>query len=429
MFIRAFDLAGHGTSLRTEVTAGVTTFLTMAYITVVNPSILADAGMDLGAAFVATCLAAAIGTALMGVLTNYPIALAPGMGINAFFVYGVVVAAGYPWQTVLGAAFISGMLFLALSVTRFRENVVNAIPRALQRATAAGIGLFLTFIGLRNAGIVISDPATFVTTGDLSEGTVLLAVVCFIAIIALEARRVPGALLIAILGTTLAAVALGFQPWTGLVSAPPSVAPTLLALDIRAALDVGLITVIFAFFVVDLFDSAGTLIGTAHVGGFLNRDGRLPRLREALVADSAATVAGACLGTSPVTAYIESVSGIRAGGRTGLTAVVVAVLFLLMLFFAPVAAMVPSYAAAPALIYVGCLMAKSLTDIDWTDLTEYTPAVITAVSMPLTFSITHGLGFGFVSYAAIKAATGQAHTVSRAVYLIAAAFIVFFALS
>lgn len=429
MFIRAFDLAGHGTSLRTEVTAGVTTFLTMAYITVVNPSILADAGMDLGAAFVATCLAAAIGTALMGVLTNYPIALAPGMGINAFFVYGVVVAAGYPWQTVLGAAFISGMIFLALSVTRFRENVVNAIPRALQRATAAGIGLFLAFIGLRNAGIVIADPATFVTTGDLSEGTVLLAVVCFFAIIALEARKVPGALLIAILGTTLAAVALGFQPWTGLVSAPPSVAPTLLALDIGAALDVGLITVIFAFFVVDLFDSAGTLIGTAHVGGFLNREGRLPRLREALVADSAATVAGACLGTSPVTAYIESVAGIRAGGRTGLTAVVVAVLFLLMLFFAPVAAMVPSYAAAPALIYVGCLMAKSLTDIDWTDLTEYTPAVITAVSMPLTFSITHGLGFGFVSYAAIKAATGQAHTVSKAVYLIAAAFIVFFALN
>ena len=429
MFIRGFDLAGHGTSLRTEVTAGVTTFLTMAYITVVNPSILADAGMDLGAAFVATCLAAAISTALMGVLTNYPIALAPGMGINAFFVYGVVVAAGYPWQTVLGAVFISGMIFLALSVTRFRENVVNAIPRPLQRATAAGIGLFLAFIGLRNAGIVISDPATFVTTGDLSEGTVLLAVVCFFAIIALEARKVPGALLIAILGTTLVAVALGLQPWTGLVSAPPSVAPTLLALDIVAALDVGLITVIFAFFVVDLFDSAGTLIGTAHVGGFLNRDGRLPRLREALVADSAATVAGACLGTSPVTAYIESVSGIRAGGRTGLTAVVVAVLFLLMLFFAPVAAMVPSYAAAPALIYVGCLMAKSLTDIDWTDLTEYTPAVITAVSMPLTFSITHGLGFGFVSYAAIKAATGQAHTVSRAVYLIAAAFIVFFALN
>ena len=429
MFVRAFDLAGHGTSLRSEVTAGVTTFLTMAYITVVNPSILADAGMDLGAAFVATCLAAAIGTTLMGVLTNYPIALAPGMGINAFFVYGVVVAAGYPWQTVLGAAFISGMIFLALSVTRFRENVVNAIPRALQRATAAGIGLFLAFIGLRNAGIVVSDPATFVTAGDLSEGTVLLAVMCFFAIIALEARKVPGALLIAILGTTLAAVALGLQPWTGLVSAPPSVAPTLLALDIGAALDVGLITVIFAFFVVDLFDSAGTLIGTAHVGGFLNRDGRLPRLREALLADSAATVAGACLGTSPVTAYIESVSGIRAGGRTGLTAVVVAVLFLLMLFFAPVAAMVPSYAAAPALIYVGCLMAKSLTDIDWTDLTEYTPAVVTAVSMPLAFSITHGLGFGFVSYAVIKAATGQAHKVSKAVYLIAAAFIVFFALN
>ncbi len=426
MFDDMFRLAEHGTTLRTEVIAGATTFLTMAYITVVNPSVMADAGIAPGAAFIATCLGAGIGTALMAVLTNYPIALAPGMGINAYFAYGVVVGMGYPWQTALGAVFILGMIFLALSVTRFRESVVNAIPRALQLATAAGIGLFLAFIGLKNAGVVVSDPATFVTGGDLTEPTVLLAVGCFFAIVALEVRKVPGALLVAILGTTLVAVMLGYQPWTGVVSTPPSVAPTFLALDIGAALDVGLITVIFAFFIVDLFDSAGTLIGTAHVGGFLDRYGKLPKLREALFADSAATVAGSCLGTSPVTAYIESVPGIRAGGRTGLTALVVAVLFLFAVFFAPLAAMVPSYAAAPALIYVGCVMAKSLTDIDWDDLTEYTPALITAISMPLTFSITHGLGFGFVSYAAIKVATGRAQKVPKAIYLIAMTFIVFF---
>ncbi len=427
MLAGIFKLEAHGSSVRTELIAGATTFLTMAYIVVVNPSILADAGIDSGAAFVATCLAAAVGTALMGVLTNYPIALAPGMGLNAFFTYGVVVSMGHAWQTALGAVFISGAIFLALSVTRFRETVVNTIPRSLQLATAAGIGFFIAFIGLRNAGIVVADPTTFVTMGKLGEATVLLAAASFLAIVALEARKVPGALLIAILGTTLAAVALGLQPWSGVISAPPSVAPTFLALDLRAAFDTQLIAVIFAFLIVDLFDSAGTLIGTAHVGGFLDRNGRLPRLREALAADSAATVVGACMGTSPVTAYIESVPGIRAGGRTGLTALVVAGLFLLMLFFAPLAAMVPSYAAAPALIYVGCIMARSLTDIDWSDLTEYTPALLTAIAMPLTFSITTGLGLGFVSYTAIKVATGRARDVPIAVYPIALAFIVFFA--
>ena len=427
MLAGIFKLEAHGSSVRTELIAGATTFLTMAYIVVVNPSILADAGIDPGAAFVATCLAAAVGTALMGVLTNYPIALAPGMGLNAFFTYGVVVSMGHAWQTALGAVFISGAIFLALSVTRFRETVVNTIPRSLQLATAAGIGFFIAFIGLRNAGIVVADPTTFVTMGNLGEATVLLAAVCFLAIVALETRKVPGALLIAILGTTLAAVALGLQPWTGVISTPPSIAPTFLALDLRSALDAQLIAVIFAFLIVDLFDSAGTLIGTAHVGGFLDRNGKLPRLREALAADSTATVVGACMGTSPVTAYIESVPGIRAGGRTGLTALVVAGLFLLMLFFAPLAAMVPSYAAAPALIYVGCIMARSLTDIDWSDLTEYTPALLTAIAMPLTFSITTGLGLGFVSYTAIKVATGRARDVPVAVYPIALAFIVFFA--
>lgn len=427
MIERIFQLKSHGTTIRTELIAGATTFLTMAYITVVNPGVLADAGIDPGAAFVATCLGAALGTALMGLLTNYPIALAPGMGINAFFAYGIVAGKGYPWQTALGAVFLSGMIFLALSVTRFRESVVNAIPRTLQLAAAAGIGLFLTFIGLKNAGIVAADPATYVTSGDLSQPTVWLAVACFILLVALEARKVPGALLIAILATTLAAVAVGLQPWTGVVSPPPSLTPTLLQLDIVAALDVGLISVIFALFIVDLFDSAGTLISTAHEGGFLNRDGKLPKLRKALVADSAATVSGALMGTSPVTAYIESVPGIRAGGRTGLTALTVATLFVLALFFAPLAATVPGYAAAPVLIYVGCLMARGLVDIPWDDVTELVPALITAIAMPLTFSISHGLGFGFVCYAAMKTAAGRPKDVAPIVYVIAAAFLVFFA--
>lgn len=428
MLESTFKLSEHGTTVRTEVLAGITTFLTMAYIMFVNPSILAAAGMDPGAVFVATCLAAAIGTAIMGLYANYPIALAPGMGLNAYFTYGVVLGMGHSWQVALGAVFLSGVLFIILSLLPVREWVVNAIPRSLKIAISAGIGLFLAIIGMKAGGLVVDHPATLVTLGDITAPTVLLACAGFVAMVVLDHLRVPGAIILSILGVTLVGVVLGLSPGGGIVSMPPSLAPTLLQLDIVGALNVGLIAVIFAFFFVDLFDTAGTLVGVAHRAGLLDKDGRLPRLKKALMADSVATVVGAGLGTSTTTSYIESAAGIRAGGRTGLTACVVALLFLLGLFFSPLAGTIPAYATAPALVYVACLMARGLGELDWDDHTESAPGVIAAITMPLTFSIAHGIAFGFVSYVAIKLLSGQASKVSVAVYVIAAAFVLKFAL-
>jgi AGZA family xanthine/uracil permease-like MFS transporter len=333
MLDAVFQLSRQETTVRREVLAGVTTFLTMAYIILVNPTILADAGMDRGAVFVATCLAAALGTLIMGLLANYPIALAPGMGLNAFFTYTVVGQMGYGWQVALGAVFVSGLLFLALSVLPVREWVINAIPRSLKMAISAGIGLFLAIIALKNAGLVVGDPVTLVALGDLTKPSTLLAIVGFIAMVALDRLRVAGSIIIAILGTTVVGISIGVSPFDGVVSAPPSLGPTLLQMDVAGALQVGLISVVFAFLFVDLFDTAGTLVGVAHRAGLLDERGRLPRLRNVLLADSLATVAGAALGTSTTTSYIESAAGIKAGGRTGLTAVVVAVLFMLALFF------------------------------------------------------------------------------------------------
>jgi len=428
MLESTFKLSEHGTTVRTEVLAGITTFLTMAYIMFVNPSILAAAGMDPGAVFVATCLAAAIGTAIMGLYANYPIALAPGMGLNAYFTYGVVLGMGHSWQVALGAVFLSGVLFIILSLLPVREWVVNAIPKSLKIAISAGIGLFLAIIGMKAAGLVVDHPATLVTLGDITAPTVLLACAGFIAMVVLDHLRIPGAIILSILGVTLVGVVLGLSPGGGIVSMPPSLAPTLMQLDIVGALNVGLIAVIFAFFFVDLFDTAGTLVGVAHRAGLLDKDGRLPRLKKALMADSVATVVGAGLGTSTTTSYIESAAGIRAGGRTGLTACVVALLFLLGLFFSPLAGTIPAYATAPALVYVACLMARGLAELDWDDHTESAPGVIAAITMPLTFSIAHGIAFGFISYVAIKVLTGQASKVSVAVYVIGAAFVLKFAL-
>ncbi len=427
MLENLFKLTENSTNVRTELIAGVTTFLTMAYIAFVNPSILAAAGMDQGAVFVATCLAAAIGSAIMGLWANYPIALAPGMGLNAFFAYTVVLTLGHSWQTALGAVFIAGVLFLILSLLKVREWIINAIPHSLKLSIAAGIGMFLGIIGLKNAGIVVDHPATLVTLGDLTQATVLVAIVGFLVMAALDARRVPGAITIAILLATLVAVATGLSEATGVFSMPPSVAPTLFAMDLAGALDGALISVIFAFLFVDLFDTAGTLIGVAHRGGMLDSEGKLPRLGKALMSDSVATVAGAALGTSTTTSYIESVAGVKAGGRTGLTAVVVAVLFLLCLFFSPLAGTIPAYATAPALVFVACLMMRSIAEVDWDDVTEYVPAVITAISMPLTFSISTGIGFGFVAYAAIKILTGRWKEAGWAVIVLAGLFILKFA--
>lgn len=427
MLERYFQLREYGTNVRTEIMAGATTFLTMAYIIFVNPQILSVSGMDLGAVFVATCLAAAISSAIMGLYANYPIALAPGMGLNAYFSFGLVKGMGYSWEVALGAVFFSGLLALILSVSPVREWLFNAIPKTLKLSISAGIGLFLGIIALKNAGVIVESPATLVTLGNVKSPQVLLAAAGFIAMVALDARKVPGAIIIAILVTTAAGVILGVSPAGGIVSLPPSLAPTFLKLDLAGALEIGLISIIFALLFVDLFDTAGTLVGVAHRAGLLTPDGKLPRLKRALLADSSATMIGALLGTSNTTSYIESAAGVKVGGRTGLTAVTVAILFLLALFLAPLAGTVPAYATAPALLFVACLMARGLTEMDWEDVTEYAPGVVTALAMPLTFSIAYGIAFGFITYAGAKILSGRWSEMSVAVPILAALFIVKFA--
>ncbi len=424
---RYFRIAEHGSTVRTEIVAGCTTFLTMAYIIFVNPSILAEAGMDHGAVFVATCLASAIATAIMALYANYPLALAPGMGLNAYFTYGVVLGLGHSWQVALGAVFISGVIFLILSVLPVREYIINSIPRSLKMAISAGIGMFLGIIALKNAGVVVDHPATLVTLGDLTDTGTLLACLGFVLMVALEQRRVPGAIIVTILLVTAVGIALGVSEAGGIVSLPPSLAPTFLQLDIVGALETGLITIVFAFLFVDLFDNAGTLVGVAHRAGLLDKDGRLPRVGRVLISDSVATMTGAALGTSTVTSYVESTAGVKVGGRTGLTALVVALLFVAALFFAPLAGTIPAYATAPALFYVACLMMRGLTELDWEDATEYVPAVVTAITMPLTFSIANGIALGFITYAAIKLLSGRGRDVSLAVGTLAIAFVIKYA--
>lgn len=428
MLERFFQLQAHGTTVRTEIIAGLTTFLTMAYIVFVNPDILAAAGMPRDAVFVATCLAAAIGTAIMGLYANYPVALAPAMGLNAYFAFTVVQGMGYTWQTALGAVLISGGLFILLSLFKVREWIVNAIPTSLKYSISAGIGLFLAIIGLKNAGLITAHPATLLTLGNIHSPGPLLAAAGFMLIAALEYRKVPGAIIIAILAVTGASIGLGLTEFKGIVAAPPSLAPTFMQLDLAGALNAGLLAVVLTFFMVELFDASGTLVGVCHRAGLLDKDGKLPRLRKALLADSVAISAGAVLGTSSTTAYIESAAGTAAGGRTGLTAVVVALLFLCCIVFAPLAGTVPAYATAPALCYVAILMSRGLAEIEWDDLTEATPAVVTAITIPFTFSIAHGISFGFISYVAIKVLAGRPRDVSPTVAVIAAAFVAKFAL-
>ena len=426
MLEKLFQLQAHNTSVRTEILAGLTTFLTMAYILFVNPAILGETGMDKGAVFVATCLAAAIGSAIMGLIANYPIALAPGMGLNAFFTYTVVLHMGHSWQVALGAVFISATLFFVLSVFRIREWIINSIPLPLRSAISAGIGLFLALIALKEAGLVIANPATLVGLGDLSSPGPLLAILGFFLIVALEARRVTGAVMIGILVVTAIAIALGVTPFGGILSMPPSMAPTFLQLDIMGALDVGMISVIFAFLFVDLFDNTGTLIGVAKRAGLMSKDGHLPKMGRALIADSTAAMGGSLLGTSTTTSYIESAAGVAAGGRIGLTACVVAVLFLLALFFAPLAGTVPAFATAPALLFVAVLMTSGLAEIDWDDITVAAPVVITALAMPLTFSIANGIAFGFISWVVIKSLAGRWKDLNPALVVLAALFVIKF---
>ncbi len=424
-----FGLTAKGTNVRTEVIAGITTFLTMAYIIFVNPQILATTGMEHSAVFVATCLAAALGSAIMGFYANWPIAMAPGMGLNAFFAFTVVGALGFTWQQALGAVFISGCIFLILTVTGVRRWLIAGIPHSMRSAVAAGIGMFLGIIALKNAGIVVASEATFVALGDMMQPAPMLAILGVFLIAALDSLKVKGSILIGILVLTVVGMIVGINEFGGIMDMPPSIAPTFLQLDVMGAIGVGLFHVVLVFVLVEVFDATGTLIGVAKRAGLLTEGpGHTnPQLGRALLADSSAIVAGSFLGTSSTTAYVESASGVAAGGRTGLTAIVVAVLFLLALFFAPLAGSVPAFATAPALLFVACLMMRELTDIDWDDITEAAPAALTALMMPFTYSIANGLAFGFISYALIKAATGRAREVHPATWLGAGLFLIRFA--
>lgn len=423
MFEKLFKLDEHGTSIKTEIVAGTTTFLTMAYIIFVNPQMLSAAGMDSGSVFVATCLAAALGCFIMGFYANYPVALAPGMGLNAFFSFVVVGHMGYSWQVALGAVFLSGICFTVLSLFKIREWIINSIPMPMRKGIAAGIGLFLALIALKNSGIVISNPPTLIALGDMHALPAILACLGFFITIALAHYRVKGGVMFAILAITLIGFLAGDVQYNGIMSMPPSIAPTFLQMDIAGAFNVGMISVVFAFLFVDLFDTSGTLIAVADKGKLLDKDGNLPRLNRALLADSGASIAGSMLGTSTTTSYIESIAGVAEGGRTGLTAVTVGVLFLIALFFAPLAGMIPAYATTGALLYVAVLMIEGLKTINWDDITEAAPVVVVTLMMPLTFSIANGISLGFIAYAAIKIMSGKAKDLSASVWFLAALFL------
>jgi len=426
MLEKFFQLRDHGTSARTEIVAGLTTFLTMSYIIFVNPNILSSTGMDRDAVFVATCLAAAIGCFIMALVANWPIGLAPGMGLNAFFAFTVVQTMGYSWEQALGAVFISGVIFIVLTLTGIRAWLIKGIPHSLRSAIAAGIGLFLAIIALSSAKIVVPHPATMVTLGDLREPGPLFAILGFFIIAVLDALRVRGAILIGILAVTLLSMATGHNQFHGIVSAPPSLAPTFMQMDIMGALQMGFIQVILVFVLVEVFDATGTLMGVAKRAGLI-AENRPNRLGRALFADSTAIVAGSVLGTSSTTAFVESASGVQAGGRTGLTALVIGVLFLAALLFSPLASSVPAYATAPALLYVAGLMMRELIDIDWSDISEATPAALTTLVMPFTYSIANGLAFGFISYVVLKALTGKIKAIHAATWLVAALFVIRYA--
>ena len=428
-----FKLDAHGTDVRTEILAGVTTFLTMSYIIFVNPDILSTTGMDKNAVFVATCLAAALGTFIMAFVANWPIGLAPGMGLNAFFAFTVVKGMGFTWEQALGAVFISGCLFILLTITGVRSWLVAGIPKSLRSAIAAGIGMFLAIIALSNAGVVVANPATKVGLGNLASLPVVLAAGGFLLIALLDYWRVRGAILIGIVAVTLASMALGLTQYQGIVSMPPSIAPTFFKLDILGALHAGFFHIILVFVLVEIFDATGTLTGIARKAGLLKDGGNGGKdgqggLGRALFADSLAIFSGSLLGTSSTTAYIESASGVQAGGRTGLTALVVGLLFLAALFIAPLAAVVPAYATAPALLYVAGLMMRELLEVDWGDITESVPSALAALIMPFTYSIANGLAFGFIMYAALKLLTGRAREVHPALWVVAGLFLLRYAL-
>jgi len=419
---RYFRLADNQTTVRRELVGGLTTFLTMAYIVVVNPQILSQAGMPADGVVFATCIASAAATLVMGLYANYPIALAPGMSLNAYFTYSVCLGMHIPWQTALGVIFFSGVFFLILTVTRIREQIVNGIPDCLKYSTAAGIGMFIAFVGLRNARLVVANPATFVGLGSFSDHEVQVACIGLVLMMILMARKISGAILIGIFATTLVGIFRGMANWPAAVFSVPPPSSTWLQLDLRGAMHLGLLEIVFAFLFVDLFDNVGTLVAVCEQGGFV-QNGKIPRVGRALLSDAVGTIFGALTGTSTVTSYIESAAGVAAGARTGLSNVVVAVLFLLAAFFSPLATAIPGYATAPALILVGALMTESIARVKWADFTEALPAFVTMLAMPLTFSIATGLSLGLISYTLVKVGAGRFREVSPLLWILTALFV------
>jgi AGZA family xanthine/uracil permease-like MFS transporter len=422
MIERYFRLRENQTTVRSEFLGGVTTFLTMAYIVVVNPQILGQAGMPVEGVLFATCIAAAIATLVMGLYANYPIALAPGMSLNAYFTYSVCLGMHVPWRTALGVIFFSGVAFLILTVTRVREQIVNGIPGCLKHSTAGGIGMFIAFVGLRNAKLVVGNPATFVALGTFANHEAQLACVGLGIMLVLMTRKITGAILIGILATTLLGIARGMASLPGAIFSLPHPSLTWLQLDLRGALHLGLFEIVFVFLFVDLFDNVGTLVGVCEQGGFVE-DGKIPRVGRALVSDAMGTIVGALTGTSTVTSYIESAAGVAAGARTGLSNMFVAGLFLLAAFCAPLAAAIPVYATAPALILVGALMTESIARVEWAEFTEAIPAFVTLLATPLTFSIATGLSLGLISYTLVKVAAGKYREISAVIWILTALFI------
>ena len=423
MLEKLFKLKESNTSIQTELMAGFTTFITMAYIIFVNPQMMSATGMDLGASFVGTCVAAAIACIAMGFYSNWPIGLAPGMGLNAFFTYTVVGEMGYTWEIALGAVFLAGILFWIMSVTPIRQWMLESIPMNLRIAMGSGVGLFIGFIGLKNGGIIVSNDATLISIGDLLKVETLLAMLGFLLIAILAVRRIPGAILIGVMMVTLISIFVGIIQFQGLISYPPAFMPVFMKLDILGALDLAMISVIMSFLFVNLFDTAGTLLGVANQAKLVDEDGNIHNLDKALKADSSSSAFGAFLGCAPVTSYVESSAGVEAGGRTGLTAVTVGFLFLIAVFFSPLASIIPAHATAGALIYVAILMMSGMEKLNWSDSSELLPALIIIVMIPLTFSIANGIALGFISYVVLKIASGQFKKISSGAWFLTMIFL------
>ena len=420
---RLFKLESHGTNPKKELIAGLTTFVTMAYIILVNPQIMSAAGMDPGASFVGTCIAAAFACFAMGLYANWPVGLAPGMGLNAFFTFTVVIEMGYSWEVALGAVFLAGILFVLMSITPLRRWMLDSIPMNLRVAMGSGVGLFVGFIGLKSGGLIVANDSNFLSLGDFSKTETVLAGLGFLLISVLAIRKVPGAIILGVMVVTVSAMLFGLVQFQGLVSMPPDLAPTFMKLDIMGALDLTMVSIVISFLFVNLFDTAGTLLGVANRANLIDENGDVKNLDRALKADSTSSVVGAFFGCAPVTSYVESSAGVEAGGRTGLTAVVVGLLFLLAIFFSPLASIVPAYATSGALIYVAILMLGGMEKLDWTDTTELVPSLIMIVMIPLTFSIANGIALGFISYVVIKAFVGEIKSVSSGAWFLFAVFV------